>query len=144
MRQNRGRALPICQCLTCRKDRLLILLANHWWAKEVELLFCNKLGKPTVRNNVALKLQQTLKSLGIERARARLSTSASPHDALIQVTDCVGVTTDYPLFVGYPTTEATGMPLILGLFERPDIFGRHRQSTRTPPCWQRTGSSVSS
>ena len=49
------------------KDRLLISLANRFWAKEAELLFCNKLGKPTVRNKVALKLQETLKSLGIER-----------------------------------------------------------------------------
>ena len=50
------------------KDRLLIFLATRRWAKEAELLFCNKLGKPTARNKVALKLQETLKSLGIERA----------------------------------------------------------------------------
>ena len=31
-------------------------------------LFCNKVGKPMVRNKVALKLQATLKDLGIERA----------------------------------------------------------------------------
>jgi len=75
--QNRGRALPICQCLTCLKDRLLIFIANHWWAKEAELLFCNKLGKPKVRNKVALKLQETLKGLGIAGCRAsRLSIPA--------------------------------------------------------------------
>jgi len=53
------------------KDRLLISIANHWWAKEAELLFCNKLGKPKVRNKVALKLQETLKSLGIAGAALR-------------------------------------------------------------------------
>jgi len=50
------------------KDRLLIFLANHWRENEADLLFCNKVGKPMVRNKVALKLQETLKDLGIERA----------------------------------------------------------------------------
>src|SRR5215472_8437875 len=59
------------------KDRLLISIANRWWAKEAELLFCNKLGKPKVRNKVALKLQETLKGLGIAGCRAsRLSIPA--------------------------------------------------------------------
>ena len=50
------------------KDRLLGFLANHWRANEADLLFCNKVGKPMVRKKVALKLQGTLKTLGIERA----------------------------------------------------------------------------
>jgi hypothetical protein len=37
-------------------------------AKEAELPFRNKLGKPMVRNKVTLKLQETPKSSGIERA----------------------------------------------------------------------------
>jgi len=50
------------------KDRLLIFLANHWRENEADLLFCNKVRKPMVRNKVAQKLQETLKDLGIERA----------------------------------------------------------------------------
>ena len=48
--------------------RLRTLLAQHWRENEADLLFCNKVGKPMVRNKVALKLQDTLKDLGIERA----------------------------------------------------------------------------
>jgi len=43
-------------------------LAKHWRENEADLLFCNKVGKPMVRNKVAVKLQDTLKDLGIERA----------------------------------------------------------------------------
>jgi len=48
--------------------RLRTFLAEHWRENEADLLFCNKVGKPMVRNKVALKLQETLKDLGIERA----------------------------------------------------------------------------
>jgi len=48
--------------------RLRNFLAHHWRENEADLLFCNKLGKPMVRNKVAQKLQETLKELGIERA----------------------------------------------------------------------------
>ena len=48
--------------------RLRTFLAQHWRENEADLLFCNKVGKPMVRNKVALKLQATLKDLGIERA----------------------------------------------------------------------------
>ena len=48
--------------------RLRTFLAEHWRENEADLLFCNKAGKPMVRNKVALKLQETLKQLGIERA----------------------------------------------------------------------------
>jgi hypothetical protein len=50
------------------EKRLRTFLANHWRENEAELLFCKKVGKPMVRNKVALKLQETLKELGIERA----------------------------------------------------------------------------
>jgi integrase len=48
--------------------RLRSFLAQHWRENEADLLFCNTVGKPMVRNKVALKLQATLKDLGIERA----------------------------------------------------------------------------
>jgi integrase len=48
--------------------RLRTFLAQHWRENEADLLFCNKAGKPMVRNKVALKLQDTLKGLGIEKA----------------------------------------------------------------------------
>jgi integrase len=48
--------------------RLRTFLAQHWRENETDLLFCNTVGKPMVRNKVALKLQATLKDLGIERA----------------------------------------------------------------------------
>ena len=57
--------LPMPEML---EKRLLSFLANHWRQNEADLLFCNKVGKPMVRNKVALKLQDTLKELGIERA----------------------------------------------------------------------------
>ena len=50
------------------QKRLQIFLAQHWRENETDLLFCNKVGKPMVRNKVALKLQKILKQLGIERA----------------------------------------------------------------------------
>ncbi len=40
---------------------------NHWRQNEADPLFCNKVGKPMVRNKVGLKLQEGLKELGIER-----------------------------------------------------------------------------
>jgi integrase len=49
-------------------ERLRTFLAQHWRENEADLLFCNTVGKPMVRNKVALKLQATLKDLGIERA----------------------------------------------------------------------------
>lgn len=52
------------------QDRLLIFLANHWWAKEAELLLCKKLGKPMVRNSVALKIPRNTKELGDRACRA--------------------------------------------------------------------------
>jgi integrase len=57
--------LPIPDALA---ERLRMFLAQHWRENEADLLFCNKVGKPMVRNKVALKLQATLKDLGIERA----------------------------------------------------------------------------
>ena len=57
--------LPIPEVLG---ERLQTFLAKHWRENEADLLFCNKAGKPMVRNKVALKLQETLKVLGIERA----------------------------------------------------------------------------
>jgi integrase len=57
--------LPMPEML---EKRLRVFLANHWRQNEADLLFCNKVGKPMVRNRVALKLQETLKELGIERA----------------------------------------------------------------------------
>jgi len=50
------------------QKRLQIFLAQYWRENETDLLFCNTVGKPMVRNKVALKLQETLKHLGIERA----------------------------------------------------------------------------
>jgi site-specific recombinase XerD len=47
--------------------RLRTFLAQHWRDNEADLLFSTKVGKPMVRNKVPLKLQDTLKSLGIER-----------------------------------------------------------------------------
>jgi integrase len=49
-------------------NRLPTFLAKHWRENETDLLFCNKVGKPMVRNKVALKLQDTLKDLKTERA----------------------------------------------------------------------------
>jgi integrase len=57
--------LPIPDALA---KRLRTFLAKHWRENEADLLFCNKVGKPMVRNKVALKLQATLQDLGIERA----------------------------------------------------------------------------
>jgi integrase len=57
--------LPMPEML---EKRLQTFLANHWRQNVADLLFCNKVGKPMVRNKVALKLQKTLKKLGIERA----------------------------------------------------------------------------
>jgi integrase len=57
--------LPIPEALA---NRLRTFLAEHWRENEADLLFCNKMGKPMVRNKVALKLQDTLKDLKIERA----------------------------------------------------------------------------
>ncbi len=57
--------LPMPEML---EKRLRKFLANYWRKNEADLLFCNKVGKPMVRNKVALKLQDTLKELGIERA----------------------------------------------------------------------------
>ena len=57
--------LPIPDALA---ERLRTFLAQHSRENEADLLFCNKVGKPMVRNKVALKLQATLKDLGIERA----------------------------------------------------------------------------
>jgi integrase len=57
--------LPIPDALA---ERLRTFLAQHWRENEADLLFCNKVGMPMVRNKVALKLQATLKNLGIERA----------------------------------------------------------------------------
>jgi integrase len=57
--------LPMPEML---EKRLRTFLANHWRHNEADLLFCNKVGKPMVRNKVALKLQEILKELGIERA----------------------------------------------------------------------------
>jgi len=34
------------------EDRLVVFLANHWRANEVDLPFCNKSGKRMVRNKV--------------------------------------------------------------------------------------------
>jgi integrase len=50
------------------QKRLRTFLAQHWRQNEADLLFCNKAGRPMVRNKVALRLQKTLKDLGIERA----------------------------------------------------------------------------
>jgi integrase len=50
------------------QKRLRNFLAKYWRENEPDLLFCNKVGKPMVQNKVALKLQDTLKELGIERA----------------------------------------------------------------------------
>jgi len=57
--------LPMPEALA---KRLRIFLARHWRENEADLLFSNKAGKPMVRNKVALRLQETLKDLGIERA----------------------------------------------------------------------------
>jgi integrase len=57
--------LPMPEML---ERRLRQFFAQHWRENEAELLFCNNVGKPMVRNKVALKLQETLKELGIERA----------------------------------------------------------------------------
>src|SRR6266404_4431420 len=57
--------LPMPEML---EKRLRTFLANHWRQNEADLLFCNKVGKPMVRNKVALRLQEILKELGIERA----------------------------------------------------------------------------
>jgi site-specific recombinase XerD len=50
------------------RKRLQIFLAQSCRENEADLLFCNTVGKPMVRNKVALKLQTTLKQLGVERA----------------------------------------------------------------------------
>jgi len=57
--------LPMPEALA---KRLRTFLAKQWRENEADLLFCNKAGKPMVRNKVALRLQETLKDLGIERA----------------------------------------------------------------------------
>jgi site-specific recombinase XerD len=50
------------------EKRLRTYLANHWRAHEADLLFCSSKGKPMQRVKVAYKLQDTLQSLGIEKA----------------------------------------------------------------------------
>jgi integrase len=57
--------LPMPELL---EKRLRTFLANHWRANEADLLFCNSKGKPMQRDKVAYKLQDTLRSLGIEKA----------------------------------------------------------------------------
>lgn len=57
--------LPMPEMLA---KRLQMFFVKDWRQNEADLLFCNKAGKPMVRNKVALKLQKTLKKLGIERA----------------------------------------------------------------------------
>lgn len=49
-------------------NRLRKFLADGWRANEAGLLFCNSKGKPMQRSKVALRLQATLKELGIEKA----------------------------------------------------------------------------
>ncbi len=50
------------------EKRLRTFLAKHWRTNEADLLFCNSKGKPMQRDKVAYKLQDTLRSLGIEKA----------------------------------------------------------------------------
>lgn len=50
------------------EKRLRTFLAEHWRANPEDLLFCNSKGKPMQRDKVAYKLQDTLRSLGIEKA----------------------------------------------------------------------------
>jgi hypothetical protein len=38
------------------QTQLRTFLAKHWRENEADLLFCNKVGKPMVRNKVNLKL----------------------------------------------------------------------------------------
>ena len=57
------------------RDRLLIFFANHWRANEADLLFCDKVGKPMVRNKVSLKLQ---KKVARHRLRHDRGFSISP------------------------------------------------------------------
>jgi len=49
------------------RDRLLIFFANHWRANEADWLFCDKLGKPMVRNKVALNSRKKLRSTAFAR-----------------------------------------------------------------------------
>jgi len=57
--------LPMPELL---EKRLRTFLAKHWRKNEADLLFCNSKGKPMQRDKVAYKLQDTLLSLGIEKA----------------------------------------------------------------------------
>lgn len=57
--------LPMPELL---EKRLRTFLANHWRRNDADLLFCNRKGKPMQRDKVAYKLQETLRSLGIEKA----------------------------------------------------------------------------
>jgi site-specific recombinase XerD len=47
---------------------LRTFLASHWRENAADLLFSNSKGKPMQRDKVAYKLQDTLKTLGIEKA----------------------------------------------------------------------------
>jgi len=49
-------------------DRLRKFLADGWRENESGLLFCNSKGKPMQRSKVAIRLQATLKGLGIQKA----------------------------------------------------------------------------
>jgi len=57
--------LPMPELL---EKRLRTFLAKHWRRNDADLLFCNSKGKPMQRDKVAYKLQDTLESLGIEKA----------------------------------------------------------------------------
>jgi hypothetical protein len=46
----------------------MMLSILGWRTNEADLLFCNSKGKPMQRDKVAYKLQDTLRSLGIEKA----------------------------------------------------------------------------
>jgi integrase len=49
-------------------SRLREFVADGWHENEAGLLFCNSKGKPMQRSKVAIRLQATLKHLGIEKA----------------------------------------------------------------------------
>ncbi|MGD0965970.1 MAG: site-specific integrase [Candidatus Acidiferrales bacterium] len=49
-------------------NHLRKFLADGWLENEAGLVFCNSKGKPMQRSKVAIKLQTTLKELGIEKA----------------------------------------------------------------------------
>lgn len=57
--------LPMPELL---EKRLRTFLANHWRRNDTDLLFCNRKGKPMQRDKVAYRLQETLRSLRIEKA----------------------------------------------------------------------------